>query len=447
MAALLRVLKLISREENALKPHQLMTRSDHEVELLGSDKAGFIAMGIIALVSWISSLALLSFLTYRFLFWQRYYKRPLAENQYVVLIYNLLLVDLQQASAFLICLHWATRDSVNFPSAACVLQGWWIQIADPGSGLFVLAIAVHTADVVLRGRQLPFKGFVACVCALWAFIIMLGLIPVGMFTSDTFVVSEAGWVRLSPLDLINICILITWQQCWLSQEYETERLWVHYLWIFISEFGTVVLYGFLFVYLRRRMKQTSMLRQQHQDNLKRLNRVVVYMVIYPFVYLVLSLPLAAGRMATARHVAPSKAYFAVAGSLMALSGFMDVAVYTLTRRHLLIETDSSANDNAYAYTDTKGFQTHISTTGGKEKKFRVGNKMRRGLQTVESINDTVHDDRDDSTEDIMRKGDMEMGNLAHGAVYQETTIEISSEPVEPADQLKQQQQHQLPRLD
>ncbi|ODM16070.1 hypothetical protein SI65_08504 [Aspergillus cristatus] len=428
MAALLRVLNLISREENALKPHKLMARSDHEVELLGSDKAGFIAMGVIALISWISSLALLSFLTYRFLFWQRYYRRPLAENQYVVLIYNLLLVDLQQASAFLICLHWATRDSVNFPSAACVLQGWWIQIADPGSGLFVLAIAVHTANVVLRGRQLPFKGFVACVCALWVFIIMLGLIPVGMFTSDTFVVSEAGW-------------------CWLSSEYETERLWAHYLWIFISEFGTVVLYGFLFLYLRRRMKQASMLRQQHQDNLKRLNRVVVYMVIYPFVYLVLSLPLAAGRMATARHVAPSKAYFAVAGSLMAFSGFIDVAVYTLTRRHLLIETDSSSNDNTYAYTDTKGFQTHISTTGGKEKKFRVGNKMRRGLQTVESINDRVHDDREDSTEDIMRKGDMEMGNLAHGGVYQETTIEISSEPVEPADQLKQQQQYQLPRLD
>ncbi|EYE97742.1 protein gprD [Aspergillus ruber CBS 135680] len=382
-------------------------------------------MGILALISWVSSFALLSFLTYRFIFWQRYYKRPLAENQYVVLIYNLLLVDLQQASAFLICLHWVTRDSVNFPSAACVLQGWWIQIADPGSGLFVLAIAVHTADVVLRGRQLPFKGFVACVCGLWAFIIMLGLIPVGMFTSNTFVVSEAGW-------------------CWLSQEYETERLWVHYLWIFISEFGTVVLYGFLFIYLRRRMKQASMLRQQHQDNLKRLNRVVVYMVIYPFVYVVLSLPLAAGRMATARHVAPSKTYFAVAGSLMALSGFMDVAVYTLTRRHLLIETDESANDNAYVYTDPKGFQTHISTTGGKEKKFRVGNKMRRGLQTVESANDTVNDDRDDSTEDIMRKGDMEMNNLAHGGVYQETTIEISSEPVEPADQLKQQQQHRLP---
>lgn len=189
------------------------------------------------------------------------------------------------------------------------------------------------------------------------------------------------------------------------------------------------------MYLRRRMKQAAMLRQQHQENLRRLNRVVVYMVIYPFVYLVLSLPLAAGRMASARHVAPSRTYFAVAGSLMALSGGMDVAVYTLTRRHLLIETDSSATDQTYVYEDTNPVQTHISTTGGKEKRFR-GGKMRRGMQTVHSVNDTANDDRDGSTEDIMKKDGLEMGNLGNG-VYQETTIEISSEPVEPADQLNQ----------
>lgn len=177
-----------------------------------------------------------------------------------------------------------------------------------------------------------------------------------------------------------------------------------------------------------------MLRQQHQDNLKRLNRVVIYMVIYPFVYLLLSLPLAAGRMATARNVAPSRTYFAVAGTLMALSGTMDVMVYTLTRRHLLLETESSSADKVYTYGDSNPVQTHITTAAGKEKRFRVGNKTRRGMQTVHSGNETALDDRGDSTEDIVKKDGIEMGNLGHG-VYQETTIEISSEPVEPADQL------------
>lgn len=212
MTALFRVLHMIrSFEDEASKPHALMARevSDGSQELLGSDRTGFIAMGVLALISWVSSVALLSFLTFRFVFWQRYYKRPLAENQYVVLIYNLLLVDVQQASAFLICLHWVTKGQVNYPSAACVLQGWWIQIGDPGSGLFVLAIAFHTAGVVLRGRQLEFRNFVICVCGLWAFIILLGLIPVGMFTKDTFVISEAGWVSVSPDDTLKEGYLYT----------------------------------------------------------------------------------------------------------------------------------------------------------------------------------------------------------------------------------------------
>jgi hypothetical protein len=52
--------------------------------------------------------------------------------------------------------------------------------------------------------------------------------------------------------------------------------------------------------------------------------------------------------------------------------------------------------------------------------------FRRGLQT---LNDTVTDGRDDSTEEIVRKDDMEMKNIGRG-VYQETTIEITHEKVD-----------------
>lgn len=200
MTSLIRALPLLF-SDHARDMH-LATRDDPAsvssagTPLTGSNKSEFAAMGVIAAFSWVATLGLLSFLTYRMVFWQRFYKRPLAENQYVVLIYNLLLIDLQQATAFLICLHWLQRGSVNYPSAACVLQGWWIQVGDPGSGLFVLAIAMHTCAVVFRGRQLPFKPFVGCVVGLWVFIIILGLIPVGMFASKTFVISEAGWVSL-----------------------------------------------------------------------------------------------------------------------------------------------------------------------------------------------------------------------------------------------------------
>ncbi|PWY74385.1 family A G protein-coupled receptor-like protein [Aspergillus heteromorphus CBS 117.55] len=408
MSALARLSQLLS-SDGADKTHLAGRSMAQAIE--GSDKIGFIAMGVIALCSFVAAFGLLSFLTYRFIFWRRYYKRPLAENQYVLLIYNLLIVDIQQAIAFLLCLHWISKGHVYYPSVPCVLQGWWIQTGDPGSGLFVLAIALHTGAVVLRGHQLPYPIFVACIIGLWAFIIVLGLIPVGMFGAETFVISEAGW-------------------CWIGPDHETERLWVHYLWIFLSEFGTIILYGVMFFYLRTRMKQAATLRQGQQENLKRLNRVVVYMVIYPLVYLVLSLPLAAGRMSTARHIIPSRAYFAVAGSLMALSGLVDVLVYTLTRRHLLLETELTTTDRLYAYTESNAYQTHITTgRDGKNVRNNKKSKFRRGMQ---SMNDTVNDNRDSSTDDIVRKTDMELADLGHG-VYQETTIEISHEPADPEE--------------
>jgi uncharacterized membrane protein len=193
MAALLRALRL-PRSHDALSLSQ--SHDTEPVEHIG----GPIAMGTVGLCSFLATLSLLVFLSYRFVFWRRYYKRPLAENQYVLLIYNLLLADVQQAAAFMVAFHWAAQRKVTHPSAACVAQGWLIQVADPGSGLWVLAIAVHTTAVVMTGKQLPYRAFVFCVIGLWMFIILLGLIPVGLYGPETFVISESGWVcnPLSP---------------------------------------------------------------------------------------------------------------------------------------------------------------------------------------------------------------------------------------------------------
>lgn len=209
MSALIRAIHLLQTtaiEHATDSPSRLLLpRQNADTEPLNSSaKAGFIAVGICGLLSFIAALGLLLFLTYRFIFWKRYYKQPLAHNQYVVLIYNLLLADIQQASAFLLCLHWVSKNQVYYPSAACALQGWWIQTGDPGSGIFVMAIAMHTGAVVLRGRQLPFSVFVYCVIGLWGFIIILGIIPVSLYESETFVISEAGWVRLNPPLLVTI---------------------------------------------------------------------------------------------------------------------------------------------------------------------------------------------------------------------------------------------------
>lgn len=229
----------------------------------------------------------------------------------------------------------------------------------------------------------------------------------------------------------------------MGREYESARLWCHYIWIFIAEFGTVTLYTVMFFFLRRKMANAKAVRRNNATSLKRLNRVVIYMLIYPLVYLVLSLPLAAGRMASEGKTFPSLNYFAVAGSLMAFSGFMDVLVYTLTRKHLLLETDLSVTDphsahnpNVEANDDPYQTGTRISITAGKginanttttetdgKKGLAIASRIRHGFSRYPRENSS-------STEDFVRIRDTELADFHGYGVYQETTIEVTHEPCE-----------------
>lgn len=183
------------------------------------------------------------------------------------------------------------------------------------------------------------------------------------------------------------------------------------------------------------MKKNSAALQNQQDSLHRLNRVVTYMVIYPLAYVMLSLPLAAGRMSVSRHNVPSKTYFAVSGALMALSGLVDVVLYSITRRHLLLDSDSSVDNKSNSY-QLKGSRVHgttVSTTiaansssNGRRSKFgsRFRTQESHQMVTIDSLGD-----RDGSTDDIVVKTNKEPDLMQH-AVYQETTIEITHEPAD-----------------
>jgi hypothetical protein len=68
---------------------------------------------------------------------------------------------------------------------------------------------------------------------------------------------------------------------------------------------------------------------------QRILRTARIMVIYPFAYVSLTLPLAAARVATTAGKEPPLSFFPVAGSLMALCGVVDVILYLWTRKALL----------------------------------------------------------------------------------------------------------------
>jgi hypothetical protein len=59
------------------------------------------------------------------------------------------------------------------------------------------------------------------------------------------------------------------------------------------------------------------------------------MIVYPIAYILLTLPLAAGRVASMTGRSPPLMYYCVAGAMMASCGFVDVALYMYTRKALV----------------------------------------------------------------------------------------------------------------
>src|ERR1700760_3925514 len=130
-------------------------------------KKGMIPLSIFAICSALSTFTLLSWITWRLVFRQDY-QSFVGYNQYVILIYNLLLADLQQSLAFIVTLHWLNIGQIESPSVTCFAQAWLLNLGDVSSGLFVLAIALHTWYSVVLGRKLNYSVFTISILCVWA---------------------------------------------------------------------------------------------------------------------------------------------------------------------------------------------------------------------------------------------------------------------------------------
>ncbi|KAF1947349.1 hypothetical protein EJ02DRAFT_365677 [Clathrospora elynae] len=272
-------------------------------------RTGLIAVGLFAMMSLISVSALLVFITHRLISWRRHYKEYVGYNQYVVLIYNLLIADLQQSIAFSISFHWLRINKIIAPTAPCFIQAWFLQIGDVASGFFVLAIAIHTWLGVVKGYKLPYKWFVASILIIWSVALLLTLLGPAIH-QERYFARAGGW-------------------CWVSEDYQDERLWLHYLWIFIIEFGTIIIYAHIFIHLRGRIRGII------TNDTSKLTRANKFMILYPLAYVILTLPIAVGRMIAMTGKVLSDIPLCVVGSLLTSCGWIDALLYTMTRKVLV----------------------------------------------------------------------------------------------------------------
>ncbi|KAF5670096.1 g-protein coupled receptor [Fusarium heterosporum] len=284
---------------------------------------------------------------------------PRQPNQFLVLIINLLLADMHQGVAFFLNAAWLRNDAILVGTASCYTQGLFVSLGDLASSMFITAIAVHTYLAVVKRRQTPQKILYGAIIAIWIFVYAISLIPIAATRNGAeyggFFVRAGSW-------------------CWMNRKYENLRLFTHYLYIFLALGTTSVLYLIIFFHIRRQARLESSTAENDGDAAHlHLSRNPAFL-IYPVIYVICTLPLAAGRIAAMAGAHVPNAYFCFAGALIASNGSFDCLLFGTTRNTIIFASkyDISSNDvglSTFAFLKTptnRKFGNTISIQGGRQ---------------------------------------------------------------------------------
>ncbi|KIW07747.1 uncharacterized protein PV09_01677 [Verruconis gallopava] len=282
-------------------------------------RLGLIALGVIALASALCTLALISFIAYRSWKWNSFYATSIRRNVFVILLCNLFLADFFQSIGFLFSWYWLRKDGLDSYTGPCTVQGLFINFGDVSSAFFVLAIAGQTWLHLRFKRQLRFDAFLTIVVGIWIFALILTVL--GPATTSRYFADTGAW-------------------CWVDPRFKSQRLAYHYFWIFLVEFGTVVVYGFVIWELRRSSSKLSGLQNEASFSLetethRRIQKSCLIMCCYPIAYITLTLPLAVSRMSEIRGADTSIQFLIFCGCFLVSSGWVDTVLYILTRASFL----------------------------------------------------------------------------------------------------------------
>ena len=180
---------------------------------------------------------------------------------------------------------------------------------------FILAIAAQTCFQVGMRRRLTHRWFIVSVLCISAFVILLTAIGPLMYGWNVYS-SSGAW-------------------CWISQKHENLRLGTLYIWLFLIQSLCIIIYGGLWFKLSQARKNISLMNNSDMASDLKYRRAAMLMGIYPFVYLTLTLPLAATRMALYAHKRVPDWIYIMDGCLMTSCGWVDCILYVFTRRALL----------------------------------------------------------------------------------------------------------------
>lgn len=353
---------------------------------------GLTAVSVFALLSFICAVLLFLRLCYRLVSSRR---TKLHRNQFLILIINLLFSDIEQSVAFWLNIEWLRLDAIHVGTGTCWAQGLFVSIGDLSSGVFTLFIAIHTFVDIVFEYQMSYKAFLVAVVSCHTFVIACAMITIGLHPHDIYV--RAG----------------AW--CWVNSSYQSERLWLHYFWILIAEFGTVLVYSALFIILRRRLKTDFYSAPGSAQHAKAAARSIIP---YPIIYVVCTLPLASARISSMAKNQPNYAALTFAGAMITSNGWLDTLLYSFTRRTLIFGNEPLQHDMRALDTFVWKPEEYGTTTTIEAGPRTSSNRKRNPTGRL-----NFKDNRNSSTEELV---DPESG----AQVKMKTEVNITSAPLE-----------------
>ena len=149
----------------------------------------------------------------------------------------------------------------------------------------------------------------------------------------------------------------------------------------MNQFGTIAVYIAVFLFLRKRI--SSMPDARNNSQVEKASRA---MILYPTIYVLLTLPLAAGRMASLSGIDVPPSYLAVAACAMTSCGWLDCITYTFTRRSL-IATELRPRRATTMISNSKWKDSHGDL--GSFTTVSAGQKLRDELRDMEDLRKSI----------------------------------------------------------
>lgn len=121
-----------------------------------------------------------------------------APNQILILIFNLLLADMHQATAFMLSARWVRINEITVGTRTCWTQGWFVSTGDLASSCFTGAVAIYTYLVIVKNWKPSYRLLYAAIASIWIFVYLMAVLGVAITQNGRdkggLYVRAAAWV-------------------------------------------------------------------------------------------------------------------------------------------------------------------------------------------------------------------------------------------------------------